>query len=96
MAEPAESFSHHLSDRISVVVTPALDQVRNDESDSQRCFLYADRHQKVKARSLSCYWAVRELGYTVADMAPRLNITQLSISVFNQLEESIASENGFS
>ena len=36
---------------------------------------------KVKARSLFCYWAVRELGLTMADLAPKLNISQPAISM---------------
>lgn len=30
---------------------------------------------KVKARSLFCFWAVRELGFTMADLAVKLNIS---------------------
>ena len=39
---PVESFSNYLSDRCVVVVMPTLDQVRDNESDIQRCFLYAN------------------------------------------------------
>lgn len=51
---------------------------------------------KVKARSLLCYWAVRELGLTMADLAPRLNISQPAVSMSAQRGERIASENGYS
>ena len=34
-----------------------------------------------KARSLFCYWVVRELGLTVADLAPKLNISQPAVSM---------------
>jgi putative transposase len=51
---------------------------------------------KVKARSLLCYWAVRELGFTMADLAPELNITQPAVSLCVQRGERIASENGYS
>ncbi len=51
---------------------------------------------KVKARSLFCYWAVRELGFTMADLAPKLNISQPAVSMSTQRGEQIASENGYS
>ncbi len=51
---------------------------------------------KVKARSLFCYWAVRELGFTMVDIAPKLNISQPAVSMSAQRGERIASENGYS
>ncbi len=51
---------------------------------------------KVKARSLFCYWAVRELGFTMVDPAPKLNISQPAVSMSAQRGERIASENGYS
>ncbi len=50
---------------------------------------------KVKARSLFCYWAVRELGFTMMDLAPKLNISQPAVSICVQRGERIASENGY-
>ena len=51
---------------------------------------------KVKARSLFCYWAVREFGLTMAELAPKLNISQPAVSMSAQRGERIASENGYS
>ncbi len=51
---------------------------------------------KVKARSLFCYWAVRELGITMADLAPKLNISQPAVSMSVQRGERIAIENRYS
>ncbi len=51
---------------------------------------------KVKARSLFCYWAVRELGFTTADLAPKLNISQPAVSISAQRGERLALENGYS
>jgi putative transposase len=51
---------------------------------------------KVKARSLFSYWAVRKLGYKMADLAPRLNISQPAVSICTQRGERIALENGLS
>ena len=50
---------------------------------------------KVKARSLFCYWAVKELGFTMADLAPKLNISQSAVSMSAQRGERIALENGY-
>jgi len=36
---------------------------------------------KVKARSLFCYWAVRELGFSMVYLALKLNISIFSITV---------------
>ena len=51
---------------------------------------------KVKARSLFCYWTVRELGLTMADIAPKLNTSQPAVSMSTQRGEQIALENGYS
>jgi plasmid maintenance system antidote protein VapI len=36
--------------------------------------------QSVKARSLLCYWATRELGMTTVDLARKLNLAQPTVS----------------
>jgi len=51
---------------------------------------------KVKARSLLCYWAARELGFTMADLASKLNISQPAVSISAWHGEQIASKNGYS
>jgi len=51
---------------------------------------------KVKARSLLCYWAVRELGITMVELASRLNISQPAVSVCVRRGERMASENDYS
>ena len=51
---------------------------------------------KVKARSLLCYWAVKELGFTMVDLASRLNVSQPAVSISVRRGEQIASENGYS
>ena len=51
---------------------------------------------KVKARSLFCYWADRELGFTMTYLASKLNISQPAVSMCVQRGEQIASENGYS
>jgi len=51
---------------------------------------------KVKARSLFCYWAVREMGLTMTALALKLNISQPAVSISVQRGERIAAENSFS
>ena len=51
--------------------------------------------QTVEARSLLCYWAVRELGFSATDLSRRIGITQPAISQSVKRGETIAKENGF-
>ena len=50
---------------------------------------------RVKARGLLCYWATRELGETMTELAKRLKMTQPAISMSVQRGERIAAEKGF-
>lgn len=43
---------------------------------SDRIYSRGRRREQVEARSLFCYWAVRELGYRITDLARRLGMTQ--------------------
>ena len=51
---------------------------------------------KVKARSLFCHWAVRELGFTMTELANKLKISQPAVSICAQRGERIAMEDGYS
>ena len=51
---------------------------------------------KVKARSLFCFWAVRELGFTMAELASKLNSSQPAVSISVRRGERTASGNGYS
>ena len=54
--------------------------------------LAAGKHpQTVKARSLLCYWAVRELGMNGMDVARKLGLSQSSVSKSAKRGEKIAS-----
>jgi hypothetical protein len=48
----------------------------------------------VKARSLSCYWRVRELGMTIAELARWLYLAQPTVSQTVKRGEKIAEEQG--
>ena len=51
--------------------------------------------RKVRARSLFCYWAVRELGMTLRDLARRLEMSPPAIGHCVEKGEIIARENGY-
>jgi predicted transcriptional regulator len=48
------------------------------------------RKIQVAARSLLCYWAVRELGLTATELAKRLGMTQPAVSYTVSHGEQIA------
>jgi putative transposase len=52
--------------------------------------------RRVRARSLLCYWAVRELGVIQAELSRRLNISAAAVTFSVVRGERIASETGFS
>jgi len=47
------------------------------------------------ARSLLCYWASKELGISMTDLAKRLNLTQPAISIAARRGERIVRENQY-
>jgi ribosome-binding protein aMBF1 (putative translation factor) len=49
----------------------------------------------VKARSLLCYWAVRELGISMASLSRRLHISSAAVSQSVQRGENLAKENQY-
>ncbi len=55
----------------------------------------AGKHpQRVKARSLVCYWAVREMGLSATSVGERLNLTQSAVSRAVVRGEALAAELG--
>lgn len=59
--------------------------------------IYSKGRQKmrVEARSLFCYWAVRELGYGLTDLARRLGMTQPAVGYAVSRGERIAKQNNY-
>lgn len=47
----------------------------------------------VKARSLLCYWAVRELGVSMASLSKRLNISPAAVTQSVARGEKLLKEN---
>jgi putative transposase len=58
--------------------------------------IYARRREKAcaEARGLLCYWAVRELGYRLTDLARKLGMTQPGVGYAVKRGERIALERG--
>ena len=54
------------------------------------------RRIQVEARSLLCYWAVRELGHSGTDIAKRLSMTQPAVGYAVNRGERIAKEKNIS
>lgn len=50
--------------------------------------------ETVKARSLLCYWAVRELGIAMTELAKKLRISQPSVSISVKRGEKIVGDEG--
>ena len=63
--------------------------------DPKEIFQPGKQSMKVKARSLFCFWAVRELGYTMTCLALKLNMSQPAVSLSVRRGEQIVSENGY-
>ena len=51
---------------------------------------------RVKTRSLFCHWAVHELGFTMTELAQKLKICQLAVSIGVQRGARIEEKNGYS
>ena len=80
-------------------------------TDSQSCSFVADdgkgsccygevlapgkQPNRVKARSLLCYWRVRELGMSCTVIAERLGMTQPGVSKGLQREERLVESDNF-
>lgn len=51
--------------------------------------------ERVRARGLLCYWAVRELGITATALARELGLTQPAVTQSVQRGEKLAAERGW-
>ncbi|MCK4468370.1 MAG: transposase, partial [Desulfobacterales bacterium] len=50
---------------------------------------------RVEARSLLCYWAVRDLGINMAELSRRLNLSLSGVSLSVKRGERIVQEKGY-
>ncbi|MGD8369763.1 MAG: transposase, partial [Desulfobacterales bacterium] len=63
--------------------------------EGEQVFSSGKNRLTVRARSLFCYWAVRECGMTMASLARRLGLSITAVSQSVARGEGIAKENGF-
>jgi putative transposase len=52
--------------------------------------------ERVQARSLLCYWAVRELGISMSELSVKLGLSLAGVSQSVRRGETIADETGYS
>ena len=63
------------------------------EIERDAIFLKDKQQRRVKARSLFCYWAVRELGVSLTELARRLNMSVPAVGYSVDRGEIIADKN---
>ena len=63
--------------------------------DSNEIFLSGKQPMRVRAKSLVCYWAVKELGMTGTNVSKLISLTQPAVSKAVQRGEKFAKENKF-
>jgi len=56
--------------------------------------IYSKYPKNVKARSLLCYWATRELGMTTIELSKKLKLSQPTISQSAKRGQKIAQDVG--
>jgi putative transposase len=61
----------------------------------EEVFLKGRRQWKIKARSLLCFWAVRELGMSLRELAVQLAMSTPGVGLWLERGEAIARENGY-
>jgi len=57
--------------------------------------LKGKQQKRIKARSLFCYWAVRELGISLTELAKRLGISVAGVGYSVERGEILARENDY-
>ena len=58
-------------------------------------FLKGKQQKRVKPRSLSCYWAVRELGIPLTELGRRLGISVAGVGYSVERGEKLTKENDY-
>ncbi len=76
-------------DELTIVVSGLLNV------DSYQVKTVGKQPEKVRARSLFCYWAVRELGCTATAVAQELGMSQPAVSKAVRRGEMLAAEQGW-
>ena len=65
------------------------------EIDASEIYKSGKSRSRVAARSLFCFWAVRELGISMTELSRRLNLSLSGVSQSVIRGEKIVEANGF-
>jgi len=65
------------------------------DMDPREVLSRGKQQQKVRARSLFCFWAVRELGISLRELAKRLELSPPAVGYSVERGEAIARQNGY-
>ena len=65
------------------------------EIEPNDIFSKGKQPRKVQARSLFCFWGVRELGFSLTELAQRLNISVAGVGYSVERGEIIARDNNY-
>ena len=65
------------------------------DMDPSEFFSKGKQQRKVRARSLFCWWAVKELGISLRALARQLEISPPAVGYCVERGEAIARENGY-
>ena len=63
--------------------------------DREVIYAKGRRKRQLEARSLFCYWAVRELGVSNTELGRKLGVSQPAVGYAVKRGEEIANRNGF-
>jgi putative transposase len=75
----------HVAARVAEIYEMEVDEI----------YIKGKQQKRVKARSLLCYWAVRELGFSLTELAQRLNISLPALSYSVERGETIVCKNNY-
>jgi putative transposase len=77
------------ADRLAIRVAEIYDM------DPREVLSRGKQQQKVRARSLFCFWAVRELGISLRELAKRLELSPPAVGYSVERGEAIAHQKGY-
>ena len=80
------------------IIVSGIERARVSELtgvEKSQILLPGKEQNRVKARSLYCYWAVREFGMSMSELSRRLEISLRGASQSVKRGEKIADDEGF-
>ena len=98
LAEANEKLDRHYGIKSQGYNIEKVENRVTEIFDVEKDVIYSKGRRKIQvaARSLLCYWAVRELGLTATELAKRLGVTQPAVSYAVSRGERFAKERNYS